>query len=181
MINFKHRDVMITVTAADGLFMANVEDVKVAETSLQAAKDKIDRLLTSKAKAKVISIPVVGLVIDESSRWGRGDDSSGRSIGRATLVGVNRTTNTLMFRGLPKDTSINWVLPDMPEAEAILKEKLAADAEGNRLKSALDAMTISSRGCGRIDPEDYDKLISAIEEQAVAAKVKLKVYSKTRT
>lgn len=146
--------VEITVNS-DGRFVATVGESHIFENSLTAARDRVTALVKSVAKARKLSIPVVGIRAEKEER--RGVRSS-HSVQRTTLIGVNRTTRDLMV-----STPGEWsrLMPDTPENRALLDLHLLAQAEAARLNT-LTGIHLEL-GYGRIEAGDYEEVLARVE------------------
>lgn len=149
----------------NGWFIATVGDVAIRENNLQAAKDKVAKEITAQAKRQTISLPIVGIT-EESNRYHGGK----REVMHGTIVGVNRTSGSLMIDPTSKNRNWETVLVDTPENEKLLNDCAEAEATAAKLRNQKFARSIKGPSGGRITAEDYglvlDKVKAVWEEKS---------------
>jgi hypothetical protein len=155
-MTFTHKSIRIDVRE-NGYFRALVADAELTSDSLAGIKVKIDAEIAVTGK-RALALPVVGVL----TRLGRNVEDR-KSVGRATLVGVNRTSRDLQFEGVPKECELDYALPDTPLNAATVRRWLDIDKEHSDLTLFFNEHRINPSGYGRIDMAKYEEILREVE------------------
>lgn len=144
-----------TITVDDrGMFWVDVDNQehRRGKNTLDAAKDAANEMIALEAKERHVDLAMP--VID--------DDGNTH-----TIRGLNRSSGKLL--GIPDRTEVYY---PTPVVEALLKERRELNTRVTAISATLRAVHIADRyGGGRIEVEEYDDRITALEAKYAAAMV----------
>ena len=162
MASFSHKGYDIHVTN-EGRFISSKDDFTSTADTLEQVKAAIDREIAGgKTKVK-LSMPVIGRLKKQSYGYS-GREPKSDKVGKAILIGINRTTGELQFERLEKGFTLESVIADTPENNVRLADYLEVNRRYDEMNAVIDALEVKHRGYGRIDAGKYDQAVTSLKE-----------------
>lgn len=144
-----------------GSFSATYEDIEISASSLADARAAVDKAIAGASKRK-LNLPVVGYLSKTDNL--RFADEIGKVVS-AVVVGVNRTSRSLQYEGIPKGHNLSSPLPDNPINRKLLEDYAVARKVENGLDAKRQKFIVGENmGYGRIDAEDYERVLKELED-----------------